>query len=122
MIFIHYFKLIIFYIQVYCDRGWSLAEDHIHYTVGRQCLNGQQIDGAAQALAALLKSGSQQTAAQQATYLNEFINVHQVILKCNSEFNCLANSFLNIDTDQTPTERTEQWDSSSASASTSSRC
>lgn len=71
-------------LQVYRDHGWSLAEDHIHYTVGRQCLNGQQVEAACQALAALLKPGSQQSAAQQSAYLNEFIHVHQVIMPCSS--------------------------------------
>ena len=63
---------------MYKGHGWSLAEDHIHYTVGRQCLNRQQIEAACQALAALLKPESMQTAAQQTAYLNEFIHVHQV--------------------------------------------
>lgn len=64
---------------MYKGHGWSLAEDHIHYTVGRQCLNRQQIEAACQALGALLKPDSMQTAAQQTAYLNEFIHVHQVI-------------------------------------------
>lgn len=64
--------------QVYRGHGWSLAEDHIHYTVGRQCLSGQQIEEACQALSALLRPGSMQAAAQQTAYLNEFIHVHQV--------------------------------------------
>lgn len=63
---------------MYKGHGWSLAEDHIHYTVGRQCLNKQQIEAACIALAALLKPESMQTAAQQTAYLNEFIHVHQV--------------------------------------------
>ena len=66
-------------LQVYRGDGWSLAEDHIHYTVGRQCLNGQQMDAAASALAALLKADSKQAPSQQTAYLNEFIHVHQVI-------------------------------------------
>lgn len=41
--------------QVYKGHGWSLAEDHIHNTVGRQCFNRQQIEAACQALGALLK-------------------------------------------------------------------
>jgi hypothetical protein len=63
---------------VYKGHGWSLAEDHIHYTVGRQCLNRQQIEAACHALGALLKPDYLQTAAQQTAYLNEFIHVHQV--------------------------------------------
>ena len=53
---------------MYKGHGWSLAEDHIHYTVGRQCLNRQQIEAACQALGALLKPDSMQTAAQQTAY------------------------------------------------------
>ncbi|XP_059351867.1 trafficking protein particle complex subunit 8-like isoform X1 [Daphnia carinata] len=68
-------------LQVYKGHGWSLAEDHIHYTVGRQCLNRQQIEAACHALAALLKPDSMQTAAQQTAYLNEFIHVHQLLNK-----------------------------------------
>lgn len=63
---------------MYQGNGWSLAEDHIHYTVGRQCLNGQQMEAAASALAALLKADSKQAPSQQTAYLNEFIHVHQV--------------------------------------------
>jgi hypothetical protein len=66
--------------QVYKGHGWSLAEDHIHYIVGRQCFNRQQIEAACQVLGALLKPDSMQTAAQQSSYLNEFIHVHQVNL------------------------------------------
>ena len=63
---------------MYCGHGWSLAEDHIYYTVGRQCLSNQQIEAACRAFGALLKPGSMQTAAQQTAYLNEFIHVNQV--------------------------------------------
>jgi trafficking protein particle complex subunit 8 len=66
-------------LQVYKGHGWSLAEDHIHYTIGRQCLSGQQIEAACQALAALLKPHSMQTPSQQSAYLNEFIHVHQMM-------------------------------------------
>ncbi|XP_046647066.1 trafficking protein particle complex subunit 8-like [Daphnia pulicaria] len=68
-------------LQVYKGHGWSLAEDHIHYTVGRQCLNPQQIEAACHALGALLKPDYLQTAAQQTAYLNEFIQVHQFLNK-----------------------------------------
>jgi hypothetical protein len=74
---------------VYKGHGWSLAEDHIHYTVGRQCLNRQQIEAACQALGALLKQDSLQTAAQQTAYLNEFIHVHQVTFLKNFTVRCI---------------------------------
>ena len=67
-------------LQVYRGHGWSLAEDHIQYTVGRQCLSGHRVEAEAAVLACLLKPHSLQSPSQQMAYLNEFIHVHQVFI------------------------------------------
>lgn len=86
---------------MYKGHGWSLAEDHINYTVGRQCLNRQQIEAACKALAALLKPESMQTAAQQTAYLNEFIHVHQVTYFINSFRKLFNINMINVAIEQT---------------------
>lgn len=67
--------------QVYQDKGWSLAEDHIHFTIGRLAGNLKLSEGSS-SLACLLSSGSKQTPAQQITYLREYL---QMQLQLNVE-------------------------------------
>jgi hypothetical protein len=67
-----------FFVQVYEDKNWSLAEDHIHFTIGRQAANLKQISEAARAFARLLTPVSRQSAAQQAAFLREFLTTQQV--------------------------------------------
>ncbi|XP_012215025.1 trafficking protein particle complex subunit 8 isoform X2 [Linepithema humile] len=60
--------------QVYYKRGWSLAEDHIHFTIGRQAASLKQISEAVKAFEKLLNASSKQHALQQAAFLREFLH------------------------------------------------
>ncbi|KAJ3598805.1 hypothetical protein NHX12_032769 [Muraenolepis orangiensis] len=59
--------------QVYRARGWSLAEDHINFTIGRQSFTLQQPDNAVEAFRHILTNDSQQTATQQGAFLREYL-------------------------------------------------
>ncbi|XP_054278415.1 trafficking protein particle complex subunit 8 isoform X2 [Macrosteles quadrilineatus] len=63
--------------QVYVNKSWSLAEDHIHHTIGRQATMLKQMTEAADAFAQLLPRASRQSATQQATFLREYLNTQQ---------------------------------------------
>ncbi|XP_076164861.1 trafficking protein particle complex subunit 8 homolog l(3)76BDm isoform X3 [Ptiloglossa arizonensis] len=67
--------------QVYNGRGWSLAEDHIHFTIGRQAASLKQICEAVKAFEKLLNAYSKQAAPQQATFLREFLHIHNLLLQ-----------------------------------------
>ncbi|KAL0128427.1 hypothetical protein PUN28_003599 [Cardiocondyla obscurior] len=62
--------------QVYYERGWSLAEDHIHFTIGRQAASLKQISEAVRAFEKLLNASSKQHALQQAAFLREFLHTY----------------------------------------------
>ncbi|PIK33821.1 putative trafficking protein particle complex subunit 8 [Apostichopus japonicus] len=62
-------------LQVYKGKGWRLAEDHINFTIGRQCLNLRQLENATSALRHLLTQESHQPAAQQGSFLREYLFV-----------------------------------------------
>lgn len=59
--------------QVFENRGWSLAEDHIQYTIGKQAVTLKKMDEASAALAHLLRPSSLQSSSQQAAFLREYI-------------------------------------------------
>ncbi|XP_024936039.1 trafficking protein particle complex subunit 8 [Cephus cinctus] len=65
--------------QVYDGRGWSLAEDHIHFTIGRQAASLKQVYEAVKAFEKLLSASSKQPAAQQAAFLREFLHIHNLL-------------------------------------------
>ncbi|KAK0178253.1 hypothetical protein PV328_002222 [Microctonus aethiopoides] len=67
--------------QVYRNRGWSLAEDHIHYTIGRQAASLKQVEEAVKAFENLLNPSSKQPAAQQAAFFREFLHIHNVLMQ-----------------------------------------
>eukprot|EP00124_Ichthyophonus_hoferi_P004516 Ihof_evm1s508 gene=Ihof_evmTU1s508 len=60
-------------LQVYQSNNWSLAEDHIYFTLGRQSYYLNNICEAQQAFAKLLRSEKQPN-SQEAAYLREFLN------------------------------------------------
>ncbi|XP_055625698.1 trafficking protein particle complex subunit 8 [Toxorhynchites rutilus septentrionalis] len=66
--------------QVFENRGWSLAEDHIQYTIGRQAINLKKLDEASNCLAHLLRPSSLQSAAQQAFFLKDFLATQKALL------------------------------------------
>ncbi|XP_034943856.1 trafficking protein particle complex subunit 8 [Chelonus insularis] len=67
--------------QVYRDRGWSLAEDHIHFTIGRQAASLKKMDEAVKAFEKLLSPSSKQPATQQTAFLREFLHIHNLLLQ-----------------------------------------
>ncbi|XP_011314468.1 trafficking protein particle complex subunit 8 [Fopius arisanus] len=75
--------------QVYNGRGWSLAEDHIHFTIGRQAASLKQVEEAARAFGRLLNPASRQPAPQQAAFLREFLHIHNLLLQESSNYSGL---------------------------------
>ncbi|XP_023146621.1 trafficking protein particle complex subunit 8 isoform X2 [Amphiprion ocellaris] len=66
--------------QVYKDRGWSLAEDHINFTIGRQSFTLRQPDNAVIAFRQILINDSRQTATQQGAFLREYLYVYKSVI------------------------------------------
>lgn len=64
--------------QIYQKKGWNLAEDHIHYTIGRQANNLNRLDEAVESFAQLLSGQSRQPAHQQTLFLKEYITIFSV--------------------------------------------
>nr|CAB3267230.1 trafficking protein particle complex subunit 8-like [Phallusia mammillata] len=60
--------------QVYKGCGWSLAEDHINFTIGRHSFNLKQLEDAADSFQSLLVE-SKQPVSQQALFLHEYLLV-----------------------------------------------
>uniref|UniRef100_A0A8C6PS95 Trafficking protein particle complex subunit 8 n=1 Tax=Nothobranchius furzeri TaxID=105023 RepID=A0A8C6PS95_NOTFU len=65
--------------QVYQDRGWSLAEDHINFTIGRHSFTHGQSEDAVMAFRQILINDSRQTATQQAAFLREYLYVYKSV-------------------------------------------
>ena len=63
-------------LQVYNETGWNVAIDFINFTIGRLFFHLKQYENATAAFEQLLKE-SNQTASQQAMYLNEYLHVAQ---------------------------------------------
>uniref|UniRef100_A0A8C8EV41 Trafficking protein particle complex 8 n=1 Tax=Oncorhynchus tshawytscha TaxID=74940 RepID=A0A8C8EV41_ONCTS len=63
--------------QVYKGKGWSLAEDHINFTIGRQSFTLRQPENAVLAFRHILTNDSQQTATQQGAFLREYLYVYR---------------------------------------------
>lgn len=55
-----------------------MAEDHIHFTIGRQAASLKQVSEAVKAFEKLLNASSKQSAPQQAAFLREFLHTHNV--------------------------------------------
>ncbi|XP_063057048.1 trafficking protein particle complex subunit 8 [Engraulis encrasicolus] len=72
-------------LQVYRGKGWSLAEDHINFTIGRQSYTLQQPDNAAAAFRHILINDSQQSSTQQAAFLREYLYVYKSASKSEEE-------------------------------------
>lgn len=69
--------------QVFENRGWSLAEDHIQYTIGKQAVTLKKLEEASNALAHLLRPSSLQTSLQQSAFLREYIATQKALLNQN---------------------------------------
>lgn len=64
--------------QIYQAKGWNLAEDHIHYTIGRQANNLNHLEEAVDSYAHLLTGCSKQSAEQQQIFLKEYLFTYSV--------------------------------------------
>ncbi|XP_019936666.2 trafficking protein particle complex subunit 8 isoform X2 [Paralichthys olivaceus] len=69
--------------QVYKERGWSLAADHINFTIGRQSFTLRQPDNAVIAFKQILTNDSRQTATQQGAFLREYLYVYKSVIGGN---------------------------------------
>uniref|UniRef100_UPI0037E7F677 trafficking protein particle complex subunit 8 isoform X2 n=1 Tax=Semicossyphus pulcher TaxID=241346 RepID=UPI0037E7F677 len=69
--------------QVYKERGWSLAEDHINFTIGRQSFTLRQPENAVVAFRQILTNDSRQTATQQGAFLREYLFVYKSVIGGN---------------------------------------
>jgi hypothetical protein len=79
-------------LQVYKGKAWTLAEDHINFTIGRQSLNLKQLDNAASAFRHLLIQESKQTPVQQNAFLREYLFVYkQLISQMAGDGNTMVN-------------------------------
>lgn len=72
-------------LQIYQNRRWSLAEDHIQYTIGKQAFTLKQLDISCQVFGFLLRETSMQNAQQQLIFLKEYIQAMNELSKKPSE-------------------------------------
>lgn len=75
--------------QVFENREWSLAEDHIQYTIGKQAVTLKKLEEASTALAHLLRPSSLQSSTQQSAFLREYIATQKTFLKQTSNADLL---------------------------------
>ncbi|XP_030069726.1 trafficking protein particle complex subunit 8 isoform X2 [Microcaecilia unicolor] len=71
--------------QVYKGKGWSLAEDHINFTIGRQSFTLRQLDNAVSAFRHILINESKQPASQQAAFLREYLYVYKSVTQLSPD-------------------------------------
>lgn len=71
--------------QVYKGKGWTLAEDHINFTIGRQSFTLRQPENAVAAFRHILINDSKQTATQQNAFLREYLYVYKNVSQSSSE-------------------------------------
>lgn len=64
--------------QVYKGKGWTLAEDHINFTIGRQSFTLRQPENAIAAFRHILIGDSKQSASQQSAFFREYLYVYRV--------------------------------------------
>uniref|UniRef100_A0A3B3S3A2 Trafficking protein particle complex subunit 8 n=1 Tax=Paramormyrops kingsleyae TaxID=1676925 RepID=A0A3B3S3A2_9TELE len=71
--------------QVYKGKGWSLAEDHINFTIGRQSFTLRQPENAVAAFRHILINDSKQAASQQGAFLREYLYVYKSVSQASTE-------------------------------------
>lgn len=65
-------------LQVYKGKGWNIAEDHIHYTIGKLSTGLNTLEEAAESFSMLLNVQSKQSVQQQLIFLKEYLSVQNV--------------------------------------------
>ncbi|XP_035380054.1 trafficking protein particle complex subunit 8 isoform X1 [Electrophorus electricus] len=71
--------------QVYKGKGWTLAEDHINFTIGRQSFTLRQPENAIAAFRHILINDSKQVATQQSAFLREYLYVYKSVSQSSSD-------------------------------------
>ncbi|KAM8888090.1 trafficking protein particle complex subunit 8 isoform 1-T1 [Synchiropus picturatus] len=71
--------------HVYKGRSWSLAEDHINFTIGRQSFTLRQPENAVTAFKQILSNDSRQTSTQQGAFLREYLYVYKSVVGENED-------------------------------------
>lgn len=69
--------------EMYRSRDWRFAEDHIHYTIGRQANGTGRLEEALESYTLLLTGQSKQSPQQQQTYLTDYLNIYNKFLEQN---------------------------------------
>ncbi|XP_057208656.1 trafficking protein particle complex subunit 8 isoform X5 [Triplophysa rosa] len=72
-------------LQVYKGKCWTLAEDHINFTIGRQSFTLRQPENAVAAFRHILINDSKQSAVQQAAFLREYLYVYKSMSQLSGE-------------------------------------
>ncbi|KRT81734.1 hypothetical protein AMK59_5774 [Oryctes borbonicus] len=67
--------------QVYQNKGWNLALDHIYCTIGKQANNLDLLQESIESYAKLLSEDSRQSPQQQALFLKEYLTIHNILNK-----------------------------------------
>lgn len=65
-------------LQVYQDKGWTIAEDHIHYTIGKLSSTLNILQEAADSFSKLMTIQTKQSVEQQSLFLKEYLTSYQV--------------------------------------------
>ncbi|XP_075159619.1 trafficking protein particle complex subunit 8 homolog l(3)76BDm [Haematobia irritans] len=82
--------------QVFEHKGWSLAEDHIQYTMAKQAYMLKKLEEASRSFAHLLRPGSLQNEHQQLSFLKEFIQTQNEYIKRHPEMGLLPHALPQI--------------------------
>lgn len=76
-------------LQIYQNRGWSLAEDHIQYTIGKQAFTLRHLETSCQVFGFLLRATSMQNSQQQLIFLKEYVQAMNELSKKTPEIGLL---------------------------------
>ncbi|XP_033625745.1 trafficking protein particle complex subunit 8-like [Asterias rubens] len=72
-------------LQVYKGKGWTLAEDHINFTIGRQSFNLKRLENATTAYKHLLTYKSKQPPDQQNAFFKDYLSVFKQLVTMQSQ-------------------------------------
>ncbi|KAK5639608.1 hypothetical protein RI129_012100 [Pyrocoelia pectoralis] len=66
-------------LQVYENKSWSFAEDHVHYTIGKLSSSLNVLDEAAHSFSMLMTVQSKQSKEQQLLFLKEYLSSQRML-------------------------------------------
>ncbi|XP_005180658.1 trafficking protein particle complex subunit 8 [Musca domestica] len=82
--------------QVFQQKSWSLAEDHIQYTMAKQAYMLKKLEEASRSFAHLLRPGSLQNGNQQLSFLKEFIQTQNEFVKRHPEMGLIPHALPHV--------------------------